>query len=1506
MPKASHGVLDLSAWDFERDGAVNLDGQWAFYWRALIPPSAFKDQNSLPPSGWIAVPGTWRGQKSRGKPLSGYGYATYHLRIKLRRKSFVYGLKINNIGTAYTLWANGKRVAANGVVGTSEAAMKPQTLPRVIYNNTDTSTLELVLHVSNFVDRTGGAWDQVQFGNARQISELRDHVFALDLIPLGIVLVMSLYHLLLFVLRRKEPSTLIFGLFCADIGLRTVLMGERLLIQLVPTFNWYLAFKLEVLTLVFGPLLTVMYVRYVYRRETPRLIVLILQVFAIVYSLFVAAVPPKIFTELLPVVQGYGVICIIFTIYTIIVAKVRKRQGTNLILSGIIILFGTGINDILVANEVYVFPYLLPIGFLALLFCQAALLSMRFSKAFTTVENLSSNLEKKVRERTCELEQANDQLNHRTQELQQAYMQLAEHDNLKSRFFANMSHELRTPLTLILTPLQHLLTSQPSPLSDDVSRQLKSMMSNGHRLLRLMNQLLDFSRIASKATVTSLELLNIRDIVEPVVQSFEAFARSKGLRLKFQSIENLPLVYVDSRHLEKVMSNLLSNACKFTSKGGGISVRLDADDNFVTLSVADNGIGINEKDLAKIFDRFYQVDNSATRRFEGSGIGLSLSRELVKLCGGTLEVESEEGIGSTFTVKLPLQKDQPKQVSKPASRKQSIKLEHINADAVQALAAEMGLNQNTANDDSSLFANEGGNAPEPVGKNSGKEPIEMAEQTGGKEEQVEKEQHSACKEGQVERNLKKPPGPNTPDKELKQTGEEGAASLALKPDPINESKPLVLVVEDNLDMRCLIKGICEEMFCVAEAQNGEQALKIIHELQPALIISDVMMPGMDGYELLRRVRSSQAIASTPMMLVTAKAGFEMKLAGLEHGADDYISKPFDPRELKARARNLVRLQEQEKKLRELNSRLHEEVVAQASELERTRMLRRYLSPNLAKAVIEEGQSLELGQRRQHITAFRLELRGFDRMNERVEPEELVAMLNSYLTEVSEVAFSHGATIDRFIRDAVVGFFGAPKSLGAEEDALHCVRMALQMWQSALKICERWKVVLPIPAPLPTMAIASGYTTLGNFGSAQRMEYTAVGGAIDDTQAILSAIHDGEVVCTKTTKFLYHRGELAKKGDAGGEDVKESEPFYGEIKARHRSIALKLYLLARAPAPLVERSKSMLTMTTTGKGKAGSTDDVSSKTEHTTGKAHKAAEENDYIEKIKPGTMIGQRYRVIRSLGQGGTASVYHVYDSTLDIESALKLLLPKRSKKEKWLKRILREVKIARLLNHPNLVRIYDVYEIEEFNRLPFITMEFIQGESLETVMRNRGALEIAEAQAIILQLCAGLEVAHAAGIVHRDFKPANIMIEKTGRVVILDFGLALGNSEIKAFDTQTEGLVGTPCYMAPEQFENTRVDHRADIYALGLIAFEMVTGTRPFKSESIIGVAYKRWHEEAPNPMELRKDLPPRLAAVISRCLKKNLHERIGSMAEISSLLSGMNKRMTASANRRRLENHG
>jgi signal transduction histidine kinase len=411
---------------------------------------------------------------------------------------------------------------------------------------------------------------------------------------------------------------------------------------------------------------------------------------------------------------------------------------------------------------------------------------------------------------------------------------LAEIDRAKTTFFSNVSHEFRTPLTLMLGPVEDLLARSHRELSPAAAGQLEVVSRNGVRLLRLVNTLLDFSRIEAGRVRASYQPTDLAAFSAELASVFRAAIERAGLRLRVDCPRLDEPVFVDRDMWEKIVLNLLSNAFKFTFEGE-ISVSLRSDGGMAELRVRDTGTGIVAAEMPRLFERFHRIENARSRTHEGSGIGLALVQELVKLHGGTIEAQSALGEGTTFTVRLPLGSA------------------HLPADQIGESRA--------------LASTATGAAP------------------------------------YVEEALRWLPGaegnPEALAAELP-THYEALPVPAQRASHDEGGQPRVLVVDDNADMRQYIERLLAERYQVQALGDGEAALAAARQQPPDLVLTDVMMPRLDGFGLLRELRADPRTRDAPVILLSARAGEESRVEGMEAGADDYLIKPFSARELLAR------------------------------------------------------------------------------------------------------------------------------------------------------------------------------------------------------------------------------------------------------------------------------------------------------------------------------------------------------------------------------------------------------------------------------------------------------------------------------------------------------------------------------------------------------------------------------------------------------------------------------
>jgi signal transduction histidine kinase/DNA-binding response OmpR family regulator len=443
---------------------------------------------------------------------------------------------------------------------------------------------------------------------------------------------------------------------------------------------------------------------------------------------------------------------------------------------------------------------------------------------------------------------------------------LAEVDELKTRMFSNISHELRTPLTLVLDPIQQMLDDEQQKRPS--ARTLKLMERNVNRMLSLINQLLDLSKLDSGKLKIELSRGDIIHHLKIIALSFTSHAERKNIHYTIKCPEEESVTYFDADKMDKIMTNLIGNALKYTDDGGAVSVNVEMErrraqkpkDNgaqdMLQIEVKDTGLGIPEDEQSRIFNRFYQVGAKDEHERVGTGIGLSLTKELIDLLHGEITLESKVNLGTRFQLSIPLGTD------------------HLEASDYIILEEPAAL--------------------------------ELSH-----EEQVDSD------------------------------------SIKDQPSRVGDNRQIILTVEDNEDIRTHITDNMAE-YNVMEAADGAAGLKIATEQLPDLVITDLMMPIMDGVELCNKLKTDERTSHIPVIMLTAKTSVEDRIEGFETGADDYLTKPFNVKELRVRVKNLIK---QRQKLRE---RFRKELLLEPREIAVTSVDERFITQSLE--IIEKNMS----------------------------------------------------------------------------------------------------------------------------------------------------------------------------------------------------------------------------------------------------------------------------------------------------------------------------------------------------------------------------------------------------------------------------------------------------------------------------------------------------------------------------------------------------------------------
>ena len=557
---------------------------------------------------------------------------------------------------------------------------------------------------------------------------------------------------------------------------------------------------------------------------------------------------------------------------------------------------------------------------------------------------------KKLKQFNINLEKQKNEIASQNTELLRLGAELEEATQVKLRFFTNISHEFRTPLTLIVGPLENMIESEELP--GHFRKQLNMMHRNALRLLRMINQLMDFRKVENAKMKLQAGQYDLVSFIEEIKQNFEDLAEQKHIRLEMSSSEPSLLVWFDWDKLDKVIFNLLSNAFKFTPEKGTISLSVSKTkpvvktiwEEEVTIKISDNGKGISRDHIGHIFDRFYQVEKS--QDFKGTGLGLSLSKEFVELHHGKISVESSTGKGTTFTIRLPLGEAHLRELEKIEILTSGRPDKHEKADE------EMNYN--------------------PV----------LTDEIKNVELEITERQ-------------------------------------------------TILLVEDNKDVREFVKESLQEYYNIVEAENGEIALAVIQEEEPDLIVSDIMMPKMDGLELTRLLKTDLKTCHIPIILLTAKSTQEQKMEGLEEGADSYIPKPFNSKHLQIRIKKLLELR------RNMHERFKGQLLIDDDDKDLSRLDRKFL--NKVSKVVEEHLEKEelsveelsqvIGLSRVHVYRKIKKLTGMS-VSEFVRSVKLKLSLNLIKTSgktISEIAYEVGFSSPSYFTKCFKEHFGISPS-----------------------------------------------------------------------------------------------------------------------------------------------------------------------------------------------------------------------------------------------------------------------------------------------------------------------------------------------------------------------------------------------------------------------------------------------------------------------------------------------
>jgi diguanylate cyclase (GGDEF)-like protein len=386
-PHIKNGVLDLSDWDFEKDGVIELSGEWNFYWNELL---TYEDliNNNMRSTGLIEIPGTWNGYQVGNEELKGQGFATYGLKVIINDKRSNLALKLSDMSSAYNLYINGELIAKNGVVGKDKYTIKEEGRATVAEFDAKDSTLEILLQVSNFKHRKGGAWDKIFIGSKEAIQGIRNKELFTEVFLFASIFIMAFYHLVIYLIYRKKVSYLYFSMLCISIACRIIVTNSKPLLIMFPNIHWSHILRMEYLSFYITVPLFATFIYYIFKSLFSKKILYMINTVGIIFSILTMVSKEIIYTNTLIPYQGFTLVWCIYIIYVLIKACINKLEGALILFLGFIILFITVINDILYANEIVKTDHKFAIGVIVFVFFQAILLGQNILKSLTRNELL--------------------------------------------------------------------------------------------------------------------------------------------------------------------------------------------------------------------------------------------------------------------------------------------------------------------------------------------------------------------------------------------------------------------------------------------------------------------------------------------------------------------------------------------------------------------------------------------------------------------------------------------------------------------------------------------------------------------------------------------------------------------------------------------------------------------------------------------------------------------------------------------------------------------------------------------------------------------------------------------------------------------------------------------------------------------------------------------------------------------------------------------------------------
>jgi len=787
-----NGQLDLATWQVN-EGVQSLDGEWEFYWKQLLLAEDFrKSDSSLQRAQFVNVPSTWNKYQVVDETMGDTGVATYKITVSTPQVGQELALRLMGSSIAYEVYIDDKQIASSGRIGTDINEFKPGRQPLTVQFTTPSTQFDLILHIANVHYPSGGLTQSILLGTPQQITDLNNVMVYRDLFLIGVFVIAFLFSLFVFFMNRQEKVSLYFALICFIFIGRVITTGSCFIYVLSPSASLDMSIFINYFTSHVGSLAVALMINELFPSLFSRRIRRYFVAMTVIILLLITIVPEYLYSHYYILSDIFCLIPLGYACYVSVKALMRKQALAVLVyIANVLSILLITIDFYLAAiTEHRMAVEFSTTGFFLFILLYAIIIGRKFSLAFSEIKILSGKL-----------------------------MEL---DKLKDQFLANTSHELRTPLHGIISIADSLLSGVAGKLNKSQANNVSLIASSGRKLSHLIDDILDMSQLKYTQIVLNRSNVQLAPLLESIVHIIKQVHQNKPILWSVNIAEPLPTLYGDENRIVQMLYNVIGNAAKFTDSGE-INIDVKQSDRFIVITVTDTGSGISSDKLEMIFQPFEQGDASITRPHGGVGLGLSITKQLIELHGGSIGVSSTPAIGSSFTISLPISSEQIEKQDKVEAGSMSSYLDYSQQHTNQL------SQQSTVIDSENDFSY------------------------------------------------------------IEGDGEH------------------VLVVDDDfLSLQAGINLLKLDGYKITAVTNGKDALQKVKEYSDLrLVIVDVMMPGISGYEVCKEIRKTYSIVDLPILMVTAKNLAEDLVRGYEVGANDFLVKPFEPMEFRARVRTLV-------------------------------------------------------------------------------------------------------------------------------------------------------------------------------------------------------------------------------------------------------------------------------------------------------------------------------------------------------------------------------------------------------------------------------------------------------------------------------------------------------------------------------------------------------------------------------------------------------------------------